>query len=134
MLEQLPKILEESRRQVERALNSPLKLRAQVSEIVYPNAKDGALFAQVVREDSALGEQCGSVADFAKGTTAKVANLPQNPQSSHSPTANLRILEEENRSGFEKSARNDNNAAGGTPNSLESHLATTRESTPTNSI
>ncbi len=43
--------------------------------------------------DSALGEQCGSVADFVKGTTAKVANLPQNkrsevslenPQSSHS--------------------------------------------------
>lgn len=110
MLEQLPKILEESRKQVERLLNSPLKLRAQLSEIVYPNAKDGALFAQVVREDSALGEQCGSVADFAKGTTAKVANLPQNevslenPQSSHSPTANLRILEEENRGGFEKSA------------------------------
>ena len=44
MLEQLPKILEESRRQVEMALNSPLKLRAQLSEIVYPNAKDGALF------------------------------------------------------------------------------------------
>ena len=45
--------------------------------------------------DSALGEQCGSVADFVKGTNAKVANLPQNPQSSHSSTANLRILEEE---------------------------------------
>ena len=97
MLEQLPKILEESRRQVERALNSPLKLRAQLSEMVYPNAKYGALFSSVLREDSALGEQCGSVADFAKGTTDKVANLPQNPQSSHSPTANLRILEEENR-------------------------------------
>lgn len=35
MLEQLPKILKESRKQVERALNSPLKLRAQVSEVVY---------------------------------------------------------------------------------------------------
>ena len=45
--------------------------------------------------DSVLGEQCGSVADFVKGTTAKVANLPQNPQSSHSPTATPRILEEE---------------------------------------
>ena len=31
MLEQLPKILEESRKQVERALNSPLKLKAQLS-------------------------------------------------------------------------------------------------------
>ncbi|WP_181814150.1 hypothetical protein [Helicobacter canis] len=41
-----------------------------------------------------MGEQCGSVADFVKGTTAKVANLPQNPQSNHSPTANLRIFEE----------------------------------------
>ena len=97
MLEQLPKILEESRKQVERLLNSPLKLKAQLSEVVYPNAKYGALFSSVVREDSALGEQCGSVADFAKGTTDKVANLPQNPQSSHSPTANLRILEEYNR-------------------------------------
>ena len=45
--------------------------------------------------DSASGEQCGSVVDFVKGTNAKFANLPQNPQSSHSPTANLRILEEE---------------------------------------
>ncbi|ETD25677.1 Eco57I restriction-modification methylase domain-containing protein [Helicobacter canis] len=47
--------------------------------------------------DSALGEQCGSVANFVKGTDTKSANLPQNLQSSHSPTANLRILEEENR-------------------------------------
>ena len=112
MLEQLPKILEESRKQVERLLNSPLKLKAQLSEVVYPNAKYGALFSSVV-QDSALGEQCGSVADFAKGTTDKVANLSQNLQSSHSPTAkqatavqgeaeagffrNLRILEEDNR-------------------------------------
>ena len=51
--------------------------------------------------DSALGEQCGSVADFVKGTTAKVANLPQNPQSNHSPTAIPRILEEENQAGSE---------------------------------
>ena len=46
-------------------------------------------------KDSASGEQCGSVANFVKGTTAKVANLPQSLQSSHSPTANPRILEEE---------------------------------------
>ena len=51
--------------------------------------------------DSALGEQCGSVVDFVKGTNAKFANLPQNPQSSHSPTANLRILEEEKQAGRE---------------------------------
>ena len=52
--------------------------------------KDSALLGG----DSALGEQCGSVADFVKGTNAKFANLPQNPQSSHSPTAIPRILEE----------------------------------------
>ena len=51
--------------------------------------------------DSASGEQCGSVVDFVKGTNAKFANLPQNPQSSHSPTANLRILEEEKQAGRE---------------------------------
>ena len=56
------------------------------------------------KQDSALGEQCGSVADFVKGTTAKVANLPQNPQSSHSPTAIPRILEKEKRAECEKSA------------------------------
>ena len=46
--------------------------------------------------DSASGEQCGSVAKIVKGTNAKFANLPQFLQSYHSPTANLRILEEEN--------------------------------------
>ena len=34
MLEQLPKILEESRKQVERLLNSPLTLKAQLSVVV----------------------------------------------------------------------------------------------------
>ena len=58
--------------------------------------------------DSVLGEQCGSVANFVKGTTAKVANLPQSLQSSHSPTATPRILEEEKQAGFEKSAKNQN--------------------------
>ena len=47
-----------------------------------------------IQEDSALGEQCGSVANFVKGTTTKVANLPQSLQSFHSPTATPRILEE----------------------------------------
>ena len=41
---------------------------------------------------------------FVKGTTTKVAKLPQSLQSSHSPTAIPRILEEYNRGGFEKSA------------------------------
>ena len=59
--------------------------------------------------DSVLGEQCGSIANFTKetsptasgvscfvkGTTDKVANLPQSLQSSHSPTATPRILEKE---------------------------------------
>ena len=45
--------------------------------------------------DSALGRQCGSIALFAKGTNAKFANLSQKAQSSHSPTANPRILEED---------------------------------------
>ncbi|STO97118.1 putative small multidrug resistance protein [Helicobacter canis] len=52
-------------------------------------------FGEVSDEDSVLGEQCGSVANFVKGTTDKVANLPQSLQSSHSPTAIPRILEEE---------------------------------------
>ena len=52
-------------------------------------------------KDSASGEQCGSVANFVKGTTAKVANLPQSLQSSLVPTANPRILEEENQAGSE---------------------------------
>ena len=47
------------------------------------------------RMDSALGRQCGSIALFAKGTNAKFANLSQKAQSSHSPTAIPRILEEE---------------------------------------
>ena len=67
--------------------------------------------------DSVLGRQCGSVANFTKetsptasgvpcfvkGTTAKVANLPQSLQSSHSPTATPRILEEDDRTLCEKS-------------------------------
>ena len=53
--------------------------------------------------DSALGEQCGSVANFVKGTTAKVANLPQSLQSSLVPTVTPRILEENNQAESEKS-------------------------------
>ncbi len=39
-----------------------------------------------------------------KGTTTKVANLPQNPQSFHSPTAIPRILEEESRASLRDTA------------------------------
>lgn len=99
--------------------------RLEVVDSSGDSDEDSALFER----DSALGEQCGSVADFVKGTTAKVANLPQNkrsevslenPQSSHSPTAKPakrckakpqqvslvipRILEEENRATSEKPA------------------------------
>ena len=46
-------------------------------------------------KDSALGEQFDKIENFVKGTTAKVANLPQNFQNLQSPTAIPRILEEE---------------------------------------
>ncbi|WP_317373039.1 glycosyltransferase [Helicobacter canis] len=90
-------------------------------------------YKRAVRENSASGEQCGSVARYGKGTNAKLANLYHNAQSSHSPTAkpaiavqgeaaagffrNLRILEEKKQTELEsiaqvdchadKSARND---------------------------
>ena len=59
------------------------------------------------QRDSVLGEQCGSVGVFAEGTTAKVANLPQKRQSSHSPTATPRILEEDKQNAQESSSRAD---------------------------
>ena len=62
------------------------------------------------QKDSALGEQCGSVADFVKGTDRESANLPQNPQSSHSPTAIPRICEEDNRAECEKFASSSSRA------------------------
>ena len=55
-------------------------------------------------QDSASGEQCGSVANFVKGTTAKVANLPQSLQSSLVPTAIPRILEEESQASLRDTA------------------------------
>ena len=63
-------------------------------------------FGEVDSGDSALGEQCGSVAPFAEGTNAKFANLPQKAQSSHSPTAIPRILKEDNQTECEKPAKN----------------------------
>ena len=56
-----------------------------------------------IAKDSVLGEQCGSVAKIVKGTTAKVANLPQFLQSSLIPTAIPRILEEYKEAGRENS-------------------------------
>ncbi|WP_299326045.1 thiamine phosphate synthase [uncultured Helicobacter sp.] len=56
-----------------------------------------------IAKDSVLGEQCGSVAKIVKGTTAKVANLPQFLQSSLVPTAIPRILEEYKEAGRENS-------------------------------
>ena len=117
MLEQLPKILEESRKQVERLLNSPLKLKAQVSEVVYPNAKYGALFSSVMREDSALGihssdsKDLGTTADFLSSSAPKSLESPTS--NTAKPAAvqgeaeagffrNLRILEAENRGESEK--------------------------------
>ena len=44
---------------------------------------------EVLLNDFTSGIQCGSVANFAKGTDTKSANLPQNLQSYHSNTANL---------------------------------------------
>ena len=58
-------------------------------------ALESSLESSFAKKDSASGEQCGSVAKIVKGTNAKFANLPQFLQSYHSPTANLRILEEE---------------------------------------
>ena len=113
MLEQLPKILEESRKQVERLLNSPLKLKAQVSEVVYPNAKYGALFSSVVREDSALGihssdsKDLGTTADFLSSSAPKSLESPTSNTAKQATAVqgeaeagffrNLRILEEDNR-------------------------------------
>ena len=63
------------------------------------------------KRDSALGEQFDKIENFVKGTTAKVANLPQNFQNLQSPTAIPRILEEEKQSDFEKSASLSSRAA-----------------------
>ena len=102
---------------------------AQLQELAKLHSFPCALLGEVggnsisiqVKIDSALGEQCGSVADFVKGTNAKFANLPQNPQSNHSPTAKPatavqgeaeagffrtpRILEKDNQAECKKSAQ-----------------------------
>lgn len=45
-----------------------------------------------MQSNSSLGMQCESVEEFARGTDSKSANLSQIPQSSHSHTANTRIV------------------------------------------
>ncbi|WP_034577809.1 hypothetical protein [Helicobacter canis] len=82
-----------------------------------------------------MGEQCGSVADFVKGTTTKVANLPQNPQSSHSPTAIPRILEEENRANqsslrVDLSTKQSNSAQAESIQSMVARLRATLKASP----
>ena len=75
---------------VEESLQSFSEYLELSKEIAYYKQLESSL----TNRDSALGEQCGSVAKIVKGTTTKVANLPQFLQSSHSPTASPRILEE----------------------------------------
>lgn len=53
-----------------------------------------AVMNEVAKRNSSLGMQCDKIADFARGTDTKSANLPQNPQNLHSHTANTRICGE----------------------------------------
>ena len=53
-----------------------------------------AVMNEVAKRNSSLGMQCDKIADFVRGTDAKSANLPQNPQNLHSHTANIRICGE----------------------------------------
>ena len=105
-------------------------------------------FGEVDSGDSALGEQCGSVAPFAEGTNAKFANLPQKAQSSHSTTAkqaiavqgvaeagffrNLRILEEDKQAGCENPTQILESHSGftKTAQTLESSFCTPHTSKP----
>ncbi|WP_455948926.1 dihydroxy-acid dehydratase [Helicobacter pullorum] len=50
-----------------------------------------AVMNEVAKRNSSLGMQCDKIVDFVRGTDAKSANLPQNPQNLHSHTANTRI-------------------------------------------
>ncbi|BDB65329.1 hypothetical protein T36_1805 [Helicobacter cinaedi] len=60
-----------------------------------PVGDKGALFSlgHSACNNSSLGMQCDKVENFVKGTTDKVANLPQNSQNLHSHTANTRIVD-----------------------------------------
>lgn len=53
-----------------------------------------AVMNEVAKRNSSLGMQCDKIADFVRGTDAKSANLPQNPQNLHSHTTNTRICGE----------------------------------------
>ena len=89
-------------------------------------------FGEVDSGDSALGEQCGSVAPFAEGTNAKFANLPQKAQSSHSPTAIPRILKEDNQTECENPTQILESHSGftKTAQTLESSFCTPHTSKP----
>ena len=50
-----------------------------------------AVMNEVAKRNSSLGMQCDKIVDFVRGTDAKSANLPQNPQNLHSHTAHTRI-------------------------------------------
>lgn len=50
-----------------------------------------AVMNEVAKRNSSLGMQCDKIADFARGTDAKSANLPQNPQNLHSHTASVAL-------------------------------------------
>ena len=43
-------------------------------------------------KNGSLGMQCDKIVDFCKGTDTKSANLPKNPQSLHSHTANTNFI------------------------------------------
>lgn len=53
-----------------------------------------AVMNEVAKRNSSLGMQCDKIVDFVRGTDAKSANLPQNPQNLHSHTTNTRICGE----------------------------------------
>ena len=46
----------------------------------------------LIMENGSLGMQCDKIADFSEGTLGLSANLPKNPQSLHSHTANTNFV------------------------------------------
>ncbi|WP_455941030.1 dihydroxy-acid dehydratase [Helicobacter pullorum] len=50
-----------------------------------------AVMNEVAKRNSSLGMQCDKIVDFVRGTDAKSANLPQNPQNLHSHTASVAL-------------------------------------------
>ncbi|HIV49294.1 MAG TPA: cadmium-translocating P-type ATPase [Candidatus Helicobacter avicola] len=48
--------------------------------------------SSLAQENDSVGLQCDKIVDFCKGTDTKSANLPKNPQSLHSHTANTNFI------------------------------------------